>query len=491
MQRRLPASRTHPKEGHAIALASLVFLAVAVGAGLAFPHPNKRCAWVEAQVQHHNANRSRRLSCEAYHIQSTDPNMFYRGMDYMYWFDFTKGGWGTVHLANYSKDNVPRTAGWTWITGDQHLSNFGAWMNRNNNVQFGANDFDEAVVADFHLDIHRIATSIYDHAITNGFKNDDAESAVKSFCKAYVKTLQGYIGNEDELLFELTESNAKGKLKDFLKDVAKKNSKEEQLRKFTNVTKDGQRHFVMNNETRLLPMRDDIRQQILETWTATGYGHTLEKVGWHAQEWDPEYFHIIDFAQRIGSGDGSYGVPRYYLLINGTDKYKNSSLNNVILDVKYEPPAAARATLNAEDLAWYDSLWENEGARVNQAQRRLTAYTDPWLGWIMLKNGVHLVKERSAWKDDIKIEKLDDYDDFEEYVQQVGLVIATAHARGSFADAPAQFKTVVTDVLEDKDTIKEWAGDVAGTASQYREQVLLDYECFKVWVDANYPLPCE
>ncbi len=481
-----------PAPAHAPTSPLLAATAPAAPAGAApAPEPTRRCAWVAGQVQRHNANRSRKLSCEAYHLQSTDANMFYRGVDYLFWSDFTEGGWGTVRLANYTKDGTSRTAAWTWITGDQHLSNFGAWMNRNNHVQFGANDFDEAVVADFHFDIHRVATSIYDHAITNGFKSDDADDAVKSFCKAYVEALQGYVGNEDELLFELTEDNAKGELKDFLEDVKDEDSKEEQLRKFTNVTKDGQRRFIMNNKTRLLPMAEDVRAQILATWTATGYGHTLEKVGWHAQEWDPAFFHIIDFAQRVGSGDGSYGVPRYYLLINGTDKYKNNSLNNVILDVKYEPPSAARATLNEEDGAWYDSLWENDGARVNQAQRRLTAYTDPWLGWIMLEDGVHLVKERSAWKDDIKVEKLDKFGDFEEYVEQVGLVIATAHARGSFADAPAQFKTVVTDVLDDKDTVKDWAGDIADIAAKYRDQVILDFECFKDWVDANYPLPCE
>ena len=46
---------------------------------------------------------------------------------------------------------------WTWITGDQHLSNFGAWRNRAGEVVFSDNDFDEAAIYDFHIDVLRIA----------------------------------------------------------------------------------------------------------------------------------------------------------------------------------------------------------------------------------------------------------------------------------------------------------------------------------------------
>ena len=309
----------------------LAALSASAATALSPPSPARRCAWVTGQISAHARNLTEKLRCEAFHLQATDSNFFYRGVDFLYWHDFAVGGWSTVGLADYAGKHHPvtRTSGWTWITGDQHLSNFGAWMNRNEEVQFGANDFDEAVIQDFHFDVHRVATSIYDHAITNGFGDKDAAAAVTTFATAYLSTIASYVGNDDELLFELTEDNAKGELKDFLEKVRSENSKEEELRKFTNVTADGRRVFVFNNKTRLQPLSDDIRQQILNQWTDIGYGRTLEKVGFHTQEFDKEFFRIIDFAKRVGSGDGSYGVPRYYLLINGTDKYANSSLNNV------------------------------------------------------------------------------------------------------------------------------------------------------------------
>jgi uncharacterized protein (DUF2252 family) len=33
---------------------------------------------------------------------------------------------------------------------------------------YGVNDFDEAVVFDFQIDIWRLAVSMYDHSISNG-----------------------------------------------------------------------------------------------------------------------------------------------------------------------------------------------------------------------------------------------------------------------------------------------------------------------------------
>ena len=50
---------------------------------------------------------------------------------------------------------LQRTSTWTWITGDQHLSNFGAWMARDGKVVLGVNDFDEAAIYDFQIDVSR------------------------------------------------------------------------------------------------------------------------------------------------------------------------------------------------------------------------------------------------------------------------------------------------------------------------------------------------
>lgn len=65
---------------------------------------------------------------------------------------------------------------------------------------------------------------------------------------------------------------------------------------------------------------------------------------------------MLDVAARVGSGVGSYGVPRYYVLLAGKDESAAFSgdssadvAGGIILDVKYEPHASAVASiLNAE-----------------------------------------------------------------------------------------------------------------------------------------------
>ena len=48
--------------------------------------------------------------------------------------------------------------------------------------------------------------SIYNHALTNGLTEAKAESAVETFCEAYVEVVKGYVGNEDAELFEVKAS---------------------------------------------------------------------------------------------------------------------------------------------------------------------------------------------------------------------------------------------------------------------------------------------
>ena len=39
----------------------------------------------------------------------------------------------------------------------------------------------------------RVAVSIYNHALTNGLTEAKAESAVETFCEAYVEVVKGYV----------------------------------------------------------------------------------------------------------------------------------------------------------------------------------------------------------------------------------------------------------------------------------------------------------
>jgi uncharacterized protein (DUF2252 family) len=460
------------------------------------PEPaTKRCEWVVDLFTERNAGDTHKKLRKQYAAQSADYNVFYRATAHIFWLDLVAGNWShgcfadIKHPTLYDGTPLEPKSMWTWVTGDQHLSNFGAWHNRHGDLVFSVNDFDEAAIYDFHVDVIRIAVSICNHAFANEFSVNEIKDALRAFTDTYIKTVVNYIGGDREILYELTPSTATGALQEFLLESEKKNSANRQLHKFTHVDNSGVRRFIKNNETRLVALSPELEGKIRDAFTSDRYGATMMKMGWHVHEWDDDYFRVMDVAARVGSGIGSYGVDRYYVLLNGLDRLlrdDGEDGNAVILDIKFSATPAVSQVLGEEDTAWYNILFANEAARAVEAQRRLTSYTDPFLGWINVNNETLLVRQRSPWKDSPDLSKLTDPDDFIEFMEQIAVATATSHTRGTVGKSPGQFKHVIASVLGKKSNRKKWGKAVGKIAQNYHEQVILDFECFKEFVGTNY-----
>ena len=471
------------------------------------PTPSKRCQWViDSFVEKDGPDPDGKILGERYKAQSLDYNIFYRATAHIFWKDFSNE-WGNLSRLLLDqevelKGDVPLTpkSTWTWVTGDQHLSNFGAWRNRNGDVVFGINDFDEAAIYDFHIDVLRIAVSICNHASTNGFRKSDTSDVLQAFTKSYVKTVRSYIGNEDALLFELTPQTAKGKLQEFLTDVQQSNSESKQLKKFTLVNQTTELHYFIKGsigkahvDTRLAALPPELDSAIRAAFVGTRYGATMMKLGWNVRQWDDEYFSVLDVAGRVGSGIGSFGVDRFYVLLKGKDSLlgKGNDGTAVILDVKFEPLSAIYRVLDAQDLAWYGTMFENAASQVAMGQRQLTSYVDPFTGWIMLEDDKGVpqpfsVRQRSPWKETFVVESLVKVDDFIEFSAQIATATATSHVRGTASKTPSEFKQVIDSIMSEKESRQEWGEIVERIARAYHKQVLLDYSCFKEYVDSKY-----
>jgi hypothetical protein len=111
------------------------------------PTPQRRCRWVEFTFRQRDEGESEADLRDKYVAQSQDLNVFYRATAHIFWKDFVLNGWGEgLILVDFFEERdkpaeihrVPLTDTniWTWITGDQHLSNFGAWRNRRGDVVF-------------------------------------------------------------------------------------------------------------------------------------------------------------------------------------------------------------------------------------------------------------------------------------------------------------------------------------------------------------------
>ena len=160
-----------------------------------------------------------------------------------------------------------------------------AWRNRHGDVVYGVNDFDEAGIYDFQIDVLRIAVSIRSHALTNEPSEEEIEEALKVFTNTYVQTVLNYKDNENALLFELTHKTTTGELRDFLYHTQRKKSKEKLMTKFcTRDAVTGQRHFIKgdvgvpHNDTRLATVPDDMAREIKQAFNESHYGATMMKM---------------------------------------------------------------------------------------------------------------------------------------------------------------------------------------------------------------------
>jgi len=468
------------------------------------PTPEKRCTYVIDTFEQQSQGFDQDFLREKYKVQSANPNVFYRATALVFWQDFGTGMWGKnqnksvvlddlvmLNDATY-EDGTPMSpmSAWTWVTGDQHLSNFGAFRNRAKNVVFSVNDFDEAAIYDFHIDVLRVAVSIASHGFTNGLSLDQVKGSLQAFTYMYVKTVVNYVGNDSALVYELTSHTSSGVLRDFLDDVENKRSKSAQIQKFTEHARDGRIRFTRDNKTRLVDVPAEIDDKIRAAFTSTTYGASMMKMGWKVRGWDDEFFEILDIARRLGSGVGSYGVDRFYVLLKGKDELLHGDMNvddsHVILDVKYEPISAVSRTLDEDTSAWYGAKFQSEADRVAQAQVALTSYTDPYVGYIYIDGDSYNVRQRSPYKTSFDIDSIKDHRAFDEYIEQIAIVTATAHVRGSVSKSPGQFKHNIKSLLAGDRNRSRWSNLVTQIALSYREQVLLDFDCFEDYVMNNY-----
>ena len=294
-------------------------------------------------------------------------------------------------------------------------------------------------------------------------------------------TVQGYMGNEKALLFEMTPQVATGQLGAFLAKTQSRNSKHKLLDKFTEIGPNGTRKFVKSDKTKLEAVPAEMEAKMRAAFGRSGYGASLQKVGWQIRPFTEAFFKVVDVAARVGSGVGSYGVGRYYVLLAGEDKLLEAS--GVILDVKYEPEPAVSAVLGPEDNDWYHGLF-NEAMRAVEAQRRLTSYTDPFTGWVVVDNKAYVVRQRSPYKESFDLASLKTYAEFAEYVEQIAVITATSHTRGTVGKSPGQFKEVVSSAFGSPYARATWGVSVVDIAKSYRLQVLLDFECFQEYAQS-------
>jgi len=136
----------------------------------------------------------------------------------------------------------------TWIQGDAHVYNFGAFANHDGDVIYGLDDFDDAVVSDYQYDLWRLAVSLVLDTRANGnFDDSTCAKALDALVKGYLKTATDYSKGDLEREVHYTADTAGKPLRKFLQKVGRKKSRERMLKKWTHLQKNGKLAFDASN----------------------------------------------------------------------------------------------------------------------------------------------------------------------------------------------------------------------------------------------------
>lgn len=416
---------------------------------------------IRHELHINNAEIGTEFRQEKFEKMSASPYAFYRGSNHLFWEDFYND-W-RLHFFGGN----PATL--TWINGDAHIYNYGAYANHFDEAVFCMDDFDDAIVADYQFDYWRMAISLVLDCQEKGvFGIESQEKALKTFSSAYLKEVTSFDPGDLENEIHYTCRNSKGLLKRFLKKVEKKKSRLKMLSKWTEVV-DGKRVFDTSNEKLSKISGEDYLAivQSLEKYRKT-LNYAFQEVDSH--------FKIKDIARRVKAGTGSLGSQRYYVLLEGDS---SSQDDDVILDMKEQGKPPLYRHMNDEEKAEYDLLYPNEGERHAKAFYALAEHPDKYLGWATFDGVNFSIKQRSPYKSDFPSEKLKTDKELCFMANIWGQILGCRHKRASFIlnGEAHEMPKKLAELTQGRE--KEFISLTSSIAIQYADRVNRDFEYFK------------
>jgi uncharacterized protein (DUF2252 family) len=294
-----------------------------------------------------------------------------------------------------------------WLAGDLHVENFGAyrpdpaWEEKRQSgapaAVFNLNDFDDAVVGPWWLDLLRLATSMILGARSAGAEGTAAVDLASRLLRAYPpRALSG------------TALPPMPRPVRALIDVAAKRSRRELLDDRTEVVH-GRRRFVRGERYLKLPAK--IASEVPRAIARYARGLT------DAERPGADHFELIDAAFRV-AGTGSLGCLRVAALTRG----KGGRDGAWILDIKEEGTPSATAFLSQRA--------QKPALRVLQGLRSCLPYPPRFAGSTTLAGRSMLVRKLTPQEDKLDLLTLEP-GDWNNVADYLGALAGAAHRRGA------------------------------------------------------------
>ncbi|MFC0210941.1 DUF2252 domain-containing protein [Paenibacillus chartarius] len=397
-----------------------------------------------------------------YSKMTASPFLFYRGTAYLFYFD-TSREWLPYHSA-------PERP--TWIQGDLHFENFGAFRSESGRIVFDVNDFDEGYLGSYLYDVLRMAVSVSLISRMMGLETEAEGEAIKQYAEAYYRQIQRFAKRKEDpcdLVFD--EEHTDGPIRKLLRKVQKR-STSDFLEEVTTLLPENRR-FIRSAE--IVAVTEEERARLLAAWP--DYIGTIEP----KTKRPDAHYGIKDLAVKHGSGTASIGLDRYYVLIEAEGG--NQALDDVVLEVK-----EVRVPVPAYFMPYSETFWNyfgHQGKRVIVTQQAMHHEADPYLGYLTIEDRHFYVRERSPYKKKLKVDKLDGAEELLAALETMGQITAKMHARADVDVKEGLLDYHSEDEIyaamgEDRGAFAEF---VANWAMSYAYQVEEDYVLFKEWVE--------
>lgn len=447
-----------------LAAALLVIAAAVPPASAATPRP----AWVVSEIRAWNhpyaATAAGELDTKLAKM-ALDPYTFYRG---------------TAHLFQRDMATWPASAyataqtGQTWIGGDAHLGNFDAARDSSGTAVFRVSDFDEGYLGQYTWDLRRLATSFVLAGRANGVADADIRTAIATLVGAYADKMADFKGSSAEASFRLTKSTTTGVVDDLIA-AADAKTRASLLSKYTQVS-GSVRTFQTTAD--LVSVPATTRSALVGAMT--GYVNSIAT----SKRYTAGFYAVKDVRQKLGSGVGSLGRLRYYVLVEGAS---TSTADDVILEFKQEAASAVAQTVPGNLPA--SAYGSHEGQRVARTAKAQVLNADVLIGWATVAGLPYWVHEKSPYQQDVDAAAFDSAGRLDTAATYFGQALASAHAL-----ADQDYDTAVVNYSIDKqvsDAITSKSGlktEIANFAFAYADQVALDWADFVDAYDSGVPL---
>lgn len=392
---------------------------------------------------------------------SVSPYAFFRGSNHLYWADFYND-W-RFSLFGGKHETL------TWINGDAHIYNYGAYANHYGEAIFGMDDFDDSIIADYQYDLWRMSISIVLDCRANGqFNYEEQAEALKRFTEAYLLEITSYEADDIHKEVLITSKTASGILRSFLEKVEKKKSRQKMLSKWTCKSGEERKFNFEHEKLEMLPESEyQSLAHVMNTYKSTLFYDFSEKAEGH--------FNVKDIARRMWSGTGSLGMDRFYILLEGDHTTDD---DDIILDVKALNKPPLYHHMSSSEQQAYNEVFDHEGQRYVEAFRSLAEHPDKYLGWLQYQDKIFSVREKSPFKADFPSENLKKKEDLYFMAETWGKLLAVRHERASHRlnNDPYTLPKVMKKLTVEKE--QHFKELVMELSFQYSDCVYQDWKSF-------------